>query len=144
MQNINTGRSKDKKLSKVCERFNLIDDWTSWLNESSEEKTVGQGTTHWDLWQRLLSVKSIPAAAGGGERGQDRASLIPPITPVNSIVIAETLFPGNASKNWCLPFSRRLMLLLEEKIQKMEQKNLGEMVFAAEVGLVGNGDGDTK
>merc|ERR1712032_1525666 len=27
---------------------------------------------------------------------------------------------------------RRLMLLLEEKIQKMEQKNLGEMVFAAE------------
>ena len=27
------------------------------------------------------------------------------------------------------------MLLLEEKIQKMEQKNLGEMVFAAEVGL---------
>ena len=36
------------------------------------------------------------------------------------------------------------MLLLEEKIQKMEQKNLGEMVFAAEVGLVGNGDGDTK
>jgi hypothetical protein len=24
------------------------------------------------------------------------------------------------------------MLLLEEKIQKMEQKNLGEMVFAAE------------
>ena len=35
---------------------------------------------------------------------------------------------------------RRLMLLLEEKIQKMEQKNLGEMVFAAEVGLVGNGD----
>ena len=32
------------------------------------------------------------------------------------------------------------MLLLEEKIQKMEQKNLGEMVFAAEVGLVGNGD----
>ena len=36
------------------------------------------------------------------------------------------------------------MLLLEEKIQKMEQKNLGEMVFAAEVGLVGNGDGYTK
>ena len=39
------------------------------------------------------------------------------------------------------------MLLLEEKIQKMEQKNLGEMVFAAEVGLtldgdVGDGDGD--
>jgi len=27
------------------------------------------------------------------------------------------------------------MLLLEEKIQKMEQKNLGEMVFAAEVGV---------
>ena len=28
------------------------------------------------------------------------------------------------------------MLLLEEKIQKMEQKNLGEMVFAAEVGKI--------
>ena len=28
------------------------------------------------------------------------------------------------------------MLLLEEKIQKMEQKNLGEMVFAAEVGVI--------
>ena len=28
------------------------------------------------------------------------------------------------------------MLLLEEKIQKMEQKNLGEMVFAAEVGVM--------
>ena len=37
---------KRQKLSKVCERFNLIDDWTSWLNESSKEKTVGQGTTH--------------------------------------------------------------------------------------------------
>ena len=34
------------------------------------------------------------------------------------------------------------MLLLEEKIQKMEQKNLGEMVFAAEVGLPLDGDGD--
>ena len=32
------------------------------------------------------------------------------------------------------------MLLLEEKIQKMEQKNLGEMVFAAEVGVIKNDD----
>ena len=35
------------------------------------------------------------------------------------------------------------MLLLEEKIQKMEQKNLGEMVFAAEVGLTFDGDADS-
>lgn len=32
------------------------------------------------------------------------------------------------------------MLLLEEKIQKMEQKNLGEMVFAAEVGVIKDDD----
>ena len=38
---------------------------------------------------------------------------------------------------------QELMLLLEEKIQKMEQKNLGEMVFAAEVGLEDANVGDT-
>ena len=36
------------------------------------------------------------------------------------------------------------MLLLEEKIQKMEQKNLGEMVFAAEVGVIKDDDDEEE
>ena len=36
------------------------------------------------------------------------------------------------------------MLLLEEKIQKMEQKNLGEMVFAAEVGVIKDDDDEAE
>ena len=36
------------------------------------------------------------------------------------------------------------MLLLEEKIQKMEQKNLGEMVFAAEVRVIMDDDDEEE